>query len=60
MAAAETIGWPSIVDYNSQSVENRKAFETSFFKFLKLQNMFASVYARNIPANVITDVGGGR
>jgi len=60
MAAAETIGWPSVVDYNSQPVENRKAFETSFFKLLKLQNMCASVYAICIPAKLITMLGAGR
>lgn len=60
MASAETIGWPSVVDYNSQPVENRKAFETSFFKLLKLQTMYASVYVISIPADVITMLGAGR
>jgi hypothetical protein len=39
IAAAEAIGWPAVVDYSTQSVEKRKAFETSFFKLLKLQAM---------------------
>jgi hypothetical protein len=42
ITAAEAINWPAAVNYASQPMEKRKAFETSFFKLLKLQSMYVS------------------
>ncbi|KAF9523602.1 TIP-1 family-domain-containing protein [Crepidotus variabilis] len=39
ISASEAIGWPSPVNYAPQEVERRKAFETSFYKLLRLQKM---------------------